>query len=212
MKASSASFPAALRGIAVLAGPAWAQTHPFPTEAGVIRPADPAKFYKEAGYSPYAGRHYPTRPLWGDQHVHTGWSADAGMAGAALTPEHAVRFARGDQVTSTTGQPVRLSRPLDWVAITDHSDGMGVISELRAGNRELMADPVQKRWHDMMLAGGEESHHGVDPRTQGGPGLAADYVPVRTAYDAKYFKVKMDENVPMTTQEHAWSSPVLYTP
>jgi hypothetical protein len=128
-----------------------------PSEMGEIRPADPAKFHKEPGYSPYAGRRYPERPLFGDQHVHTGWSADAGMSGATLTPEDAVRFARGEQVTSTTGQPARLSRPLDWVAITDHSDGMGVISEIRAGNPELMADPVQKRWHDMMLAGPEEA-------------------------------------------------------
>jgi hypothetical protein len=79
------------------------------------------------------------------------------MSGATLTPEDAVRFARGEQVASNTGQPVKLSRPLDWIAVTDHSDGMGVISELRAGNPELMADPVQKRWHDMMLAGPEQA-------------------------------------------------------
>jgi hypothetical protein len=130
---------------------------PLPTDLGELQPADPARFYKGPGYSPYAGKHYPERPYFGDEHVHTGWSVDAGMVGATLTPEDAVRFARGDEVVSTTGQPVRLARPLDWVAITDHSDGMGVISELRAGNPELMADPVQKRWRDMMLAGGEEA-------------------------------------------------------
>ena len=118
---------------------------------------DAAAQTSEPVYSPYAGKPYPMRPYFGDEHVHTAWSADAGMAGATLTPEDAVRFARGEQVTSTTGQPVKLGRPLDWVAITDHSDGMGVISELKAGNPELMADPVQKRWHDMMLAGGEEA-------------------------------------------------------
>jgi len=126
-------------------------------DAGEVQPPDPTKLYKDPGYSPYASKHYPARPYFGDEHVHTGWSADAGMSGATLTPEDAVRFARGDQVTSSSGQPVKLGRPLDWVAITDHSDGMGVISELRAGNPELMADPVQKRWHDMMLAGGEEA-------------------------------------------------------
>jgi hypothetical protein len=134
-----------------------AGAQPLPTDIGEIRPADPAKFYKKPGYSPYAGRHYPTRVYWGDQHVHTGWSVDAGMSGATLTPDDAVRFARGEQVTSTTGQPAQLSRPLDWVAITDHSDGMGVIAEIRAGNPELMADPLQKRWHDMMLAGGDQA-------------------------------------------------------
>jgi hypothetical protein len=126
-------------------------------DAGTIDPATVAKFYKKPGYSPYAGRNYPTRVFWGDQHVHTGWSADAGMSGTTLTPEDAVRFARGEEVVSTTGQPAKLSRPLDWVAVTDHSDGMGVISELKAGNPELMADPVQKRWHDMMLAGPEQA-------------------------------------------------------
>jgi Protein of unknown function (DUF3604) len=135
--------------------PVFAQT--APNEQGEIRPADPAKFYKKPGYSPYAGRNYPTRPLWGDEHLHTGWSVDAGMVGATLTPDDAVRFARGEQVTSTSGQPVQLARPLDWVAITDHSDGMGVISELRGGNPELMAEPVLKRWRDMMLGGGEQA-------------------------------------------------------
>ncbi len=129
----------------------------IPSDLGEIQPADPAKFYKEPGYSPYAGKHYPERPYFGDEHLHTGWSADAGMSGATLGPEDAVRFARGEQVTSSSGQPVKLARPLDWIAVTDHSDGMGVISELRDGNPELMADPVQKRWHDMMLAGPDEA-------------------------------------------------------
>ena len=128
-----------------------------PTDVGEIQPANPAKFYKEPGYSPYAGKHYPERPYFGDEHVHTAWSADAGMSGATLTPEDAVRFARGEEVVSTTGQPVKLGRPLDWVVISDHSDGMGVIAEIRAGNPELMSDPTQKRWHDMMLAGGDEA-------------------------------------------------------
>ncbi|MGR9172195.1 DUF3604 domain-containing protein [Rhizobium sp. KDH_Rht_773_N] len=119
-------------------------------DAGEIDPATVAKFYKKPGYSPYAGRNFPTRVFFGDQHLHTAWSVDAGMSGATLTPEDAVRFARGEEVTSNTGQPVRLSRPLDWIAVTDHSDGMGVISELKGGNPQLMADPVLKRWHDMM--------------------------------------------------------------
>src|SRR5262245_53456018 len=124
---------------------------------GQIEPADPAKFYKKPGYSPYAGKNYPERPLFGDEHVHTGWSADAGMSGATLTPEDAVKFARGDEVVSTSGQPVKLGRPCDWVAISDHSDGMGIIAELRAGNPELMENPMLKKWHDMMLAGGDEA-------------------------------------------------------
>ncbi|UFX06593.1 DUF3604 domain-containing protein (plasmid) [Sinorhizobium medicae WSM1115] len=126
-------------------------------DAGQIDPATVQKFFKKPGYSPYAGRNYPAQVFWGDEHVHTGWSVDAGMSGATLTPEDAVRFARGEEVLSSTGQPAKLGRPLDWIAVTDHSDGMGVISEIKAGNPELMADPVQKRWHDMMLAGPEQA-------------------------------------------------------
>ena len=127
----------------------------MPSEAYL--PADTTKFYKAPGYSPYAGRHYPTRPLFGDEHVHTGWSGDAGMSGTTLDPEDAFRFARGEEVISTSGQPAQLSRPLDWMAITDHSDGMGVISLIREGDTDMMADPTLKRWHDMMNEGGESA-------------------------------------------------------
>jgi hypothetical protein len=73
-----------------------------------------------------------------------------------LGPEEAVRFARGEEITSATGQPVKLSRPLDWIVVSDHSDGMGVIQELVGRNPALMADPTARRWSDMILAGGEE--------------------------------------------------------
>lgn len=99
---------------------------------------------------------YPEQVFWGDQHVHTGWSADAGLAGATLTPEDAVRFARGEKVQSSTGLEAQLHRPFDWVAVTDHSDGMGTINELMAKNPEFMADPTAKRWFDMMSKGTEE--------------------------------------------------------
>jgi hypothetical protein len=126
------------------------------SDIGDIQPADPAKFYKKPGYSPYAGKHYPDRPYFGDQHVHTGWSVDAGMSGATLSPDDAVRFARGEEVVSTSGQPVKLSRPLDWVVISDHSDGMGTVAGIREGNPEMMTDATLKRWHDMMLTSQEE--------------------------------------------------------
>ncbi|MET0984400.1 MAG: DUF3604 domain-containing protein [Steroidobacteraceae bacterium] len=127
------------------------------SDIGDIQPADPKKFYKKPGYSPYAGKHYPERPYFGDEHVHTSWSVDAGMSGATLGPVEAVRFARGEEVISSSGQPAKLSRPLDWVAVTDHSDGMGTISGVRDGNPEMMHDATLKRWHEMMAAGPEEA-------------------------------------------------------
>ena len=130
-------------------------------DAGDIKPADPARFYKEPGYSPYAGRRYPERPYFGDEHVHTAWSVDAGGSGATLGPEEATRFARGEEVVSTSGQPVKLGQPLDWVAITDHSDMMGMITEIKGGNPEMMADPTLKRWRDMFNGGPVEAKKGV---------------------------------------------------
>jgi len=66
----------------------------------------------DRSFSPYANRKFPTRSLWGDQHVHSGWSFDAGFINS-LSPEAALRFARGEQVETTWGVPIQLSRPLD---------------------------------------------------------------------------------------------------
>jgi hypothetical protein len=108
-------------------------------------------------YLPDANRKYPERVLWGDEHVHTGWSVDAGVAGTTLNPEDAVRFVRGDTVKSSTGVQTKLHRPLDWVAVTDHSDAMGTISELKAGNPAFLANPTTKRWYEMMSQGPEKA-------------------------------------------------------
>lgn len=110
----------------------------------------------QGSYLPDPNRKYPERVLWGDEHLHSGWSVDAGVSGATLGPEDAVRFVRGKTVKSNTGQMAKLERPHDWVALTEHSDGMGTIPELRGGNPEFMADPTVKRWHDMMGQGGAQ--------------------------------------------------------
>ena len=78
-----------------------------------------------------------------------------------LGPEEAVRFARGEEVVSTSGQPVKLGKPLDWIAVTDHSDGMGVITEIKAGNAEMMQDATIKRWHDLFAKGGQDAKSAV---------------------------------------------------
>ncbi len=104
-----------------------------------------------------ADSEHPKQVYWGDEHVHTAWSADAGLASATLGPEEAVRFARGEEVTYHTGNKVKLHRSLDWVAVTDHSDGMGTFNEMMAGNPEFMNDPTAKRWSQMMEKGGKDS-------------------------------------------------------
>ncbi|WP_331371395.1 DUF3604 domain-containing protein [Sinorhizobium chiapasense] len=104
-------------------------------------------------YSPYVGRDFPTRPFFGDTHLHTSFSMDAGAFGARLGPTDAYRFARGDEITSNTGQPVKLSRPLDFLVVADHSDNMGFFPDLFAGKPNLLADPTGRQWYDMIQSG-----------------------------------------------------------
>lgn len=113
------------------------------------------RVFPKKPYSPYAGRNYPTRVFWGDTHLHTSQSADAVMFGTRLGPEDAYRFARGEEVTSSTGQRVQLSRPLDFLVVADHAEGYGVMAAVLAGDPELMRDSLAKRWHDLMNQGPE---------------------------------------------------------
>ncbi len=107
-------------------------------------------------FSPYAGRNFPTQVYWGDTHLHTALSMDAGAFGARLTPVDAYRFARGEELTSSTGLRVKLSRPLDFLVVADHSDNMGFFPRLYAGDPEFLADPTGKRWYAMIQEGGQE--------------------------------------------------------
>ena len=104
-------------------------------------PAEPAK----AGY--------PTRAYFGDTHLHTALSLDAGASGTKLMPEDAYRFAKGEEVTGASGQKAKLSRPLDFLVVADHSDQMGLITDLQAGKPEILANPMAKNWYDLMNSG-----------------------------------------------------------
>ena len=110
--------------------------------------------FAERPFSPYANRTFPERPLWGDTHLHTGLSLDAGAFGNILRPDDAWRFAKGEQITSSTGQPVKLSRPLDWMVLTDHTDLMGFAPDLQAGHPTILADPKGREWYEGYSKGG----------------------------------------------------------
>lgn len=100
---------------------------------------------------------YPQRVYWGDTHLHTANSPDAFGFGTRLDPEKALRFARGEEVTATTGARAKLARPLDFLVIADHSDGLGFSRMLADAPRFLLPDDRLKRWHDMFNAGPEQS-------------------------------------------------------
>ena len=123
-------------------------------DAGEHNPADMAKaFSAKPPYSPYAGRNYPSRPLFGDTHLHTSYSMDAGAAGARLTARDAYRFARGEEIMASSNQPVKLSRPLDFLVVADHSDGFGFFPLLMGGDPELLATEQGRRWYDLIRGG-----------------------------------------------------------
>jgi hypothetical protein len=108
-------------------------------------------------YSPYADKHYPTEVYFGDTHHHTANSGDAFMNGDRLGPADAYRFARGEEVLSSTGVPAKLSRPLDFLVISDHAEGLGVMYEVYNDNPSYMVNDTLKRWSSMMKVGRAEA-------------------------------------------------------
>jgi Protein of unknown function (DUF3604) len=131
-----AALVVALGGLALVADLALGGEAPAPAKAAApAQAADAAQ---------------PQRPLWGDTHLHTSNSFDAFAAGNRLTPDDALRFARGEEVISSTGIKARLARPLDFLVIADHSDAIGVTTDLYNTPEDQLADPILKRWRNMM--------------------------------------------------------------
>jgi Protein of unknown function (DUF3604) len=119
-----------------------------------------------------------TKLLWGDTHLHTSNSIDAFGFGVKLGPEDALRFARGEEVTSTWGLKAKLDRPLDFLVIADHSGGLGATQRLYEAPRFLIKDPTLRRWHDMMHESEEQRQHAVaELITAAGAGKLAKILP-----------------------------------
>ncbi len=132
------------------------------TQVGIV--TDPQSLnsaYAGKVYSPMAQRDFPTFPLWGDTHLHTAYSVDAGLFGNRLLLDEAYKFARGQEVVASSGQPVKLARPLDWLVIADHSDSMGFVQDIMAGDPLVVGTEQGKRWHEAMAAGGQAAVEGA---------------------------------------------------
>ena len=104
-------------------------------------------------YSPYLERNYPDRVFWGDTHVHTSYSADAGMIGNRLGPDEAYRFAKGEEVTSSIGVRARLARPLDFLVVTDHAENLGLAPMIAESNPDLLKTAFGRKVHDLVKGG-----------------------------------------------------------
>ncbi|MBL6699182.1 MAG: DUF3604 domain-containing protein [Luminiphilus sp.] len=95
----------------------------------------------------------PTRAYFGDTHLHTSFSPDAGMAGTKVGPNDAYRFVLGETVTSSTGQAATISRPLDFVVIADHAENLGLADAIANSDPGLLSDPFGKELYDLVIAG-----------------------------------------------------------
>ena len=131
----------------------WAQM-----DAGTLDIKDVA--HNEPDYSPFVDRHVPDRVYWGDNHLHTKLSLDAGFFGNTLGPEESYRFAMGEEVTSSTGLRVKLIRPLDWLVVADHGAYYGLVDMITKSDPAFLADPVGKRWHKLYNGTKEEAMQG----------------------------------------------------
>ena len=117
----------------------------LPTKEGVKELAVPQ-------FSPYVGRDFPTRVLWGDTHLHTAVSVDAGTM-CRIGQEDAYRFARGEEITTTHGLRAKLSRPLDFLVIADHAEMYGLMPQLLSGDREILSTETGKKWYEALTSG-----------------------------------------------------------
>ena len=127
----------------------------FSSDVGSPDPEVLGGLYPGKAYSPYADRNFPSHVYWGETHLHTGVSLDAGLFGNTLGHADAYRLARGEQITSSTGLPVKLGRPLDWLVIADHSDMMGIAFDIQAGTPNILAIPKSRAWHEAFNQGGQ---------------------------------------------------------
>jgi hypothetical protein len=135
--------------LAIASSISAAQTVPPPQED--VRADQP-------DYSPYVDRNIPTRVFWGDTHHHTSNSPDAGLVGNTLGPDMAYRFARGEEITASSGLRVKLIRPLDFLVVSDHAEYMGLPPMLATGDPTLVSDPFGKHLYDAFRAGPEEAY------------------------------------------------------
>jgi hypothetical protein len=125
--------------------------------AGEVEGAAAAKTSAAPVYSPRVREDDPQTPLWGDTHLHTRLSQDAYAFGVTLESEQAYRFAKGEIITATHGQRARLTRPLDFLVIADHANGLGSMSALQDGNPRLLESERLRAWKKLLDGGGAKA-------------------------------------------------------
>jgi hypothetical protein len=158
-----------------------------PAKGKVVAHSNIVEGVGQSDFSPYAGRDFPSRLLWGDTHLHTAVSVDAGTMNR-VGQEDAFRFARGEEIVTTHGLRARLSRPLDFLVLTDHAEMYGLMPQLLAGNPDILATEQGKKWYDQLMTGDRDTIFDAAMEIVGSlqkkdPPFAADKL-TREAWDA----------------------------
>jgi hypothetical protein len=83
---------------------------------------------------------------FGETHIHTSWSFDAYIYGNTKAgPEDAYKFATGQTITHPEGYPIKITRPLDFMAVTDHAEYAGVIPQANDPSSSISKLPIAEQ-------------------------------------------------------------------
>ncbi|MEH6611073.1 MAG: DUF3604 domain-containing protein [Halioglobus sp.] len=107
-------------------------------------------------YAPSLNQSGADNLYWGDLHVHSNNSPDAFAFGnKRLSPDEALKFARGDQVTASNGMKVQLRRPLDFLLVADHAEFIGIFPRLVNRDPDLLATKLGSQWRQILDESGD---------------------------------------------------------
>lgn len=86
---------------------------------------------------------------FGDLHIHTSWSFDAFVMNVRTSPDDAYRFGKGESIPHAIGKPIQMKRPLDFMAVTDHAEYMGVFMQMLDAENPLAKVEIAKQFRNL---------------------------------------------------------------
>ncbi|WP_440875170.1 DUF3604 domain-containing protein [Thalassotalea sp. PLHSN55] len=111
---------------------------------------------KAVEYSPNVNPEHAQDVFFGDTHLHTSYSTDAGLVGNTLGPEEAYQLARGEEVKASNGASAKLAKPLDFLVVADHAENLGLAIFIEEKNPEFLANPWGQKIYEASQKGGVE--------------------------------------------------------